>query len=403
MMTEKIFVIEPLLDGKENVENLIYEIKSLIETAGGEYSGIELCKIREITSATFIGKGKLFEIQQKVSSLAIDTVVFDGQLSPSQTLNVAEILGVKVIDRTTLILDIFAKNATSHEGKLQVELAQLNHIYPRLKGKGAELSKLGGGIGSRGPGETQLETDRRHIRERIDKLKSELKVLENRRDLQTSRRSKNAQLTIALLGYTNVGKSTLLNLLTNSNVLAENKLFATLDSTYRKCTINDLELLLVDTVGFIKNIPTTLIEAFKSTLNVALNSDLNLIICDASQNFEEQLKTTENTLLDLKSNVPYIVVLNKCDELKNLENLPKNCVCISAKTGENIDVLKNEISKILKDKFVNLEFKIPYERFSKFTKLVEFIDNYSYEYNDDHVLAKCTIKKAFCEKFNEFI
>ena len=402
-MTERIFVIEPLIDSNEDSNNLIYEIKSLIETAGGEYVGIELCKIREITPATFIGKGKLLEIASKVSLNEIDTVVFDGQLSPSQTLNMAEVLGVKVIDRTTLILDIFAKNALSYEGKLQVELAQLNYIYPRLKGKGEGLSRLGGGIGSRGPGESKLETDRRYIRGRINKLKEELEVLKNRRDLQKERRNKNSELVVALVGYTNAGKSTLLNLLTDANVLAENKLFATLDSTYRKCTINEFEVLLVDTVGFIKNIPTTLIEAFKSTLDIAVNSDLNLIVCDGSINYQDQLKTTQKILDELNSKVPSIIVINKCDKLENLEELPKNAICISAKNNENIDKLKEQISKILKERFITLNLKVGYDKFGKLTKLLEFIDSYNYEYLDTFVQVKLTIKKVFLDKFKDFM
>ena len=236
---EKILVIEPLTnDFNPTTNELKDEIFSLIESADAIPLHFEVVKVREINPATFIGSGKLQEISEKINEINANCALFDGILSPSQTLNMSEALGVKVIDRTTLILDIFAKNAKSHEGKLQVELAQLNYLYPRLKGKGAELSRLGGGIGTRGPGETKLETDRRHIRTRIDFLKNQLAELKTRRDIQTYRRSKNSEITISIVGYTNVGKSTLLNLLTGSNVLAKNKLFATLDPTIRKAKIN---------------------------------------------------------------------------------------------------------------------------------------------------------------------
>ena len=224
-------------------------------------------------------------------------MLFNGELSPSQTLNISAALDHrKVIDRTTLILDIFAKNAQSSEGKLQVELAQLKYIYPRLKGKGEALSRLGGGVGTRGPGETQLETDRRYIRGRLSYLEARLKETEKRRSLQTVRRKKNSVKTIALVGYTNTGKSTLMNLLTGANVYVKNELFATLDPTARTFSIDDVEFLLVDTVGFLQDLPHNLIEAFKSTLESALNCDLALIVCDAAGEYETQLKTTLDTL-----------------------------------------------------------------------------------------------------------
>ncbi|MBO5926681.1 MAG: GTPase HflX, partial [Clostridia bacterium] len=238
---EKVFVIEPItVNFNENLKELNDETFSLIESADSIPIYFMPVKIREITPSTFIGSGKLLEIKDKIVEYNANCVLFDGVLSPSQTINMSDALNVKVIDRTTLILDIFAKNAKSHEGKLQVELAQLSYVYPRLKGKGSALSRLGGGIGTRGPGETKLETDRRHIRTRIDYLKAQIENIKTRRNLQTYRRNKNSEIVVSLIGYTNTGKSTLLNLLTSSNVLAENKLFATLDTTIRKAKINDL-------------------------------------------------------------------------------------------------------------------------------------------------------------------
>ena len=402
---EKVFVIEPIFEDKTlNNEDLINEINSLITSANAEPSGFIVVKIREITPATFIGKGKLQEIKEWLDLNPVDTVVFDGVLSPSQTLNMSDRLGgVKVIDRTTLILDIFALSAKTHEGKLQVELAQLNYLYPRLKGKGEALSRLGGGIGTRGPGETQLETDRRHIRERIDNLKKELELLEGRRKLQAERRKKNAEITISLVGYTNSGKSTLLNLLTNSNVLAENRLFATLDPTIRKCKIGDFEVLLVDTVGFIRNIPTEIIEAFKSTLESAKYSDVNLIVCDGSSDYmEEQLNVTTKILneLDVKSNI--ITVINKCDVVESCEHFPNNAVCISAKNNQGIDNLINKIQEVLADTFVKTKLTINYNEIGEFTKNVDYLESYTMEYTDENVLVDVVVKKVYFGKFAKF-
>lgn len=277
---EKIYIIQPITeDNAEKYRVLQEEAVSLIESAGAAYAGTIYQNVREINPATFIGEGKLRELKERLYGLDEITVLFNGELSPSQTLNISAALdNRKVIDRTTLILDIFAKNAQSSEGKLQVELAQLKYIYPRLKGKGEALSRLGGGVGTRGPGETQLETDRRYIRGRLKYLEQRLRETEKRRSLQTVRRKKDAVKTIALVGYTNTGKSTLLNLLTGSDVYVKNELFATLDPTARSFSVNDAEFLLVDTVGFLQDLPHNLIEAFKSTLESALNCDLALIV-----------------------------------------------------------------------------------------------------------------------------
>lgn len=301
---EKCFVIIPYEEKIINEERF-NEIEALLKTADAVVLGHENCKILKVVPSTYIGKGKLEEIKNYCAELDIETVVFDGELTPSQTLNMAEALGgLKVIDRTTLILDIFALSAKSAEGKIQVELAQLKYMYPRLKGKGEGLSRLGGGIGTRGPGESKLETDRRHIRRRINYLEKQLKELALRRALQSERRKKNNALTVALVGYTNTGKSTLLNALTGSSVLSENKLFATLDPTLRKMNLGEYEIILADTVGFIKNIPTTLIEAFKSTLETAVNADLNLIVCDAVRRLGNTIKNSDRYARRIKRRRP---------------------------------------------------------------------------------------------------
>lgn len=400
---EKILVIEPLTNDFNSTTNeLKDEIFSLIESADAIPLHFEVVKVREINPATFIGSGKLQEISEKINEINANCALFDGILSPSQTLNMSEALGVKVIDRTTLILDIFAKNAKSHEGKLQVELAQLNYLYPRLKGKGAELSRLGGGIGTRGPGETKLETDRRHIRTRIDFLKNQLAELKTRRDIQTYRRSKNSEITISIVGYTNVGKSTLLNLLTGSNVLAKNKLFATLDPTIRKAKINEYDVLLIDTVGFIKNIPTDIIESFNSTLESALSSELNVIVLDGSGAWETQLKTTLDTLKNLNSTANQLLVVNKCDKIEDFTYFPKDAVFISAKTGEGIGNLKNKICEKLSQQFIKTRLTINYSQLKEFNKLLNYLEDFEFIYNDDNVFIDITVKKIYIDKFLKY-
>ncbi len=398
---ESVFVIEPL-SGDEDVEFLIDEIYSLITSANALPVGYNAVKIRQITPSTYIGKGKAEEIRLEIESLGATTCVFDGALSPSQTLNLADALGVKVIDRTTLILDIFASSAKTHEGKIQVELAQLEYLYPRLKGKGEALSRLGGGIGTRGPGETKLETDRRHIKGRIDKLKQDLVELETRRKLQSYRRDKNQEFVISLVGYTNAGKSTLLNKLTGADVLVENKLFATLDPTLRKTQIDKIDVIISDTVGFIRNIPHNLIEAFKSTLESATQADLILIVCDATTDYNAQLDVTLSTLEGLDCKAETLLVLNKCDQLENYADVSSKFICISAKEGKNLQLLYDKISKILKKSYVQTKLKISYKDLAEFTKLTKFLDSFDLEYKNDCVIATVRCKKSIFCKFAKF-
>ena len=324
MTSENVYIVQPVFQ-ENTAEALRLEAIALIESAGAAYAGTLYAKIREINPATFLGEGKVAELRDRLDGLDV-TVLFNGDLSPSQTVNLSEALdGKKVIDRTTLILDIFALRAESSEGKLQVELAQLRYLYPRLKGKGEALSRLGGGIGTRGPGETQLETDRRHIRMRIRSLEDKLSKTEQRRGLQVERRKKDGARTVALVGYTNTGKSTLLNALTGSDVFVKDALFATLDPTSRKVEIEGMDFLITDTVGFLRDLPHHLIEAFKSTLESALHCDLALIVCDAGGDFEMQLETTLSTLNGMKFSSPYLVVMNKCDAVSDPPPFPKRC------------------------------------------------------------------------------
>lgn len=402
---EKIYILQPII--RENADKykvLQEEAVSLIESAGALYCGTTYQNIREINAATFFGEGKLLEVREILSGLEGITILFNGELSPSQTLNISALLDDrKVIDRTTLILDIFAKNAQSSEGKLQVELAQLKYLYPRLKGKGEALSRLGGGVGTRGPGETKLETDRRYIRGRLTYLERRLKETEKRRSLQTERRKKTDVKTVALVGYTNTGKSTLMNLLTNSNVYVKNELFATLDPTARSFKIEGVEFLLVDTVGFLQELPHNLIEAFKSTLESALNCDLALIVCDSTGEYDMQLETTLQTLGEMGFDAPYLVVMNKSENVQIQDAFPFESIPISAKENIGIDHLKRAILRKFSDELIFCELFVPYTSSHDYAAIKHLITERAVEYNDDGQIVQAVIPARYAEKFTPFI
>ena len=402
---EKIYIIQPIT--RENADKyrvLQQEAVSLIESAGAIYAGTIYQNLREIKASTYIGEGKLAELNEILDGLDEITVLFNGELTPSQTLNISAMLGDrKVIDRTTLILDIFAKNAVSSEGKIQVELAQLKYLYPRLKGKGSALSRLGGGVGTRGPGETQLETDRRYIRGRLKFLENRLKETEKRRALQVERRKREKVKTIALVGYTNTGKSTLLSRLTGAETYIKDELFATLDPTARKFVIDGVPFLLVDTVGFLQDLPHNLIEAFKSTLESALHCDLALIVCDATGEYDMQLETTLSTLKDMDFNSPYLIVMNKSENIADTSVFPFDSVSISAKENIGINELKRSILQRFTGDLLACNLFIPYEQFDKYAKLIEYIHEKSIEYTDDGKIVSGYIQKEYTHLFNEFI
>lgn len=401
-MTEKVFIIQPQLN--DNYKTVHDEAVALIESAGGVYVGTAYQNIKEINAATFIGSGKLAEIAAELDSIEELTILFNSSLSPSQTLNISAALGGrKVIDRTTLILDIFARNAVTSEGKIQVEIAQLKYIYPRLKGKGAALSRLGGGIGSRGPGETQLETDRRHIAYRLKYLEKRLEETKSRRSLQSERRVKGNVKTIALVGYTNTGKSTLLNLLTGADVVSRNALFVTLDPTARRLVIDDEEYLLIDTVGFIQELPHDIVEAFKSTLEVALNCDLALFVADASADYRLQFSTTAQTLDELGFNKKVIKVLNKCDIAENLSSLPPDCVLISARTGNGIPALKEKIKAQFEERYLTLDLSIGFKELGEYESLKNLVKELDKTYTDEGLNCKVRVEKMHADKFSRFI
>lgn len=400
---EKVYIIQPII-GSENNAPEHAEAVSLIESTDAIYAGTIYQKIRDISPATYIGSGKLEILRERLDGLEDITVLFNGELSPSQTLNISAALGgLKVIDRTTLILDIFAKRAQSSEGKLQVELAQLKYLYPRLKGKGAALSKLGGGIGTRGPGETQLETDRRHIRLRINYLEEKLRSLESRRKLISDRRAKNSCKTISLIGYTNTGKSTLLNVLTDAGVYAADRLFATLDPTSRILRIDGSEFILTDTVGFLRSLPHNLIEAFRSTLESALYCDLALIVCDACGNFERQIETTLATLREMGFNKPYFIVMNKSEDLKDFTPFPRESIFISAKTGFGLEDLKRKIVAFFRSESTEISVKVPYGKLSLYGKLKRFAVEKEFRYLDDCVLIKLVVANRYLDLFKDYL
>lgn len=403
---EKIYIMQPITEDNEADEHpLTEEAKSLIESAGAAVAGVAVQKLRNISPAAVFGSGKLREIAELLDGLDV-TVLFNGELTPSQTQNISAALGGrKVIDRTTLILDIFARNAKTSEGKLQVELAQLKYIYPRLKGKGSALSRLGGGVGTRGPGETRLETDRRYIRGRIEYLEKRLAELKTRRQLQTERRKKTQTKTIALVGYTNAGKSTLLNYLCNENVYAENRLFATLDATARKFTIDGEDYLLIDTVGFLRDLPHNLIEAFRSTLESVLNCELAVIVCDAAADFDMQMKTTLGVLRSLNFSAPYIVAVNKSDMLDEDARAlyPAECVFISAKNGAGTDDLKRRISEMFRANRTECSLLVPYSRLKEYSKLKNYVIERSVDYTDDGILAVCSVENERLALFSDWI
>ncbi|WP_418521792.1 GTPase HflX [Ruminococcus champanellensis] len=383
--------------GEYDAEQSLDELEELADTAGADTAARIVQKRPAFDSATCIGPGRLEEMAQLCQSGDIDQIIFDHELTATQIRNIEDACGVHTIDRTMLILDIFAQRATTHEGRLQVELAQQRYRLPRLAGMGIQLSRLGGGIGTRGPGETKLETDKRHIRTRISNLSAELKEIEKRRTYARSRRKKDGVLVCAIVGYTNVGKSTLLNLLTDAGVLAENKLFATLETTSRAIELPDgRSLMLVDTVGLIRRLPHHLVEAFKSTLEEASNADVILHICDASaENCEEQAQVTLDLLSELGCDgIPVVTVFNKCDLLpEELAFAPetRNAVLISAKENRGMDQLLAALAKALPDPARRMRLLLPFSQGSLLNEIRSSGKLFSEEYTPDGVLVDAMV------------
>ena len=362
----------------DDADNSLRELAALAETAGSEVLDGVVQRRLKPDPGTYLGSGKAQELRDIVMSTGADTVIVDGELSPSQRRGLEDIVKVKVIDRTALILDIFAQHAKSREGKAQVELAQLEYLLPRLRGWGESMSRqaggrvgaAGGGIGSRGPGETKIELDRRRIRTRMAKLRREIAGMKPARDTKRANRKRNAVPSVAIVGYTNAGKSSLLNRLTDAGVLVENALFATLDPTVRKAeTADGLGYTLTDTVGFVRSLPTQLVEAFRSTLEEAADADLILHVVDASHpDPEGQIAAVREVLTEVDARkLPEIVVLNKADAadpfvVERLRQREPRHVVVSARTGQGIPELLEAISDGIPRPTVQLELLIPYDR-----------------------------------------
>lgn len=391
-------------DSEESVE----ELSLLVETAGGEAVLKMIQKMPCVNPATYVGSGRIMDLKEACENNFIDLIVADDELSPAQLKNIEDITGVRVIDRTMLILDIFALRAHSREGKLQVELAQLKYSLPFLTGKGKGLSRLGGGIGTRGPGESKLESDKRHIRRKIHALEEELSQIEKRRNNMRARRKKDGVISVAIVGYTNAGKSTLMNSLTNAGVLAEDKLFATLDPTARKLTLpGGQSVMLIDTVGLVRRLPHKLVEAFKSTLEEAKNADLILNVCDASSDeCNEHLAVTANLLHELEcDSTPVISVMNKCDLVPDIYDLAVigKSVMISALNGEGIDRLLSVIEETLPKSHVRKKLLIPFDKGSIIASIRRDGAVHSEEYTENGTLIDATVNINYLDEIKQYL
>lgn len=382
--------------GEFDAETSIKELEELASTANAEVAGSIIQKRPSYDPATCMGAGRLEELKEQLEPLGAELVIFDHELTGVQVRNIEDILGVRVIDRTTLILDIFAQRARTKEGKLQVELAQQKYRLPRLTGMGTSLSRLGGGIGTRGPGETKLETDKRHIRKRISYLEAELEELKKHREFSRSRRKKDGVLCAAIVGYTNVGKSTLLNALTDAGVLAENKLFATLDITSRSIELPDgRSVMLIDTVGLIRRLPHNLVEAFKSTLEEAAAADIILNVQDlTSPEIKEQAEVTAHLLAELGcEGIPQIYVMNKADAAPFTDTVfeDDNTVLISAKEQTGFDRLLECIVRNLPETARRMKLLIPYDKTSFIGRIRQEGKVFSEEYGENGTLIDALV------------
>ncbi|HEY3298141.1 MAG TPA: GTPase HflX [Armatimonadota bacterium] len=408
---EKALLVFLQSGDEANDRSLLDELRELASTAGAEVVGEFSQKRQKPDPTHFLGQGKVEELFVEVTALEADLVIVNAELSPNQLKHLDDELPVRVIDRTQLILDIFAQRAQTREGKLQVELAQLNYLLPRLSGLGKALSRLGGGIGTRGPGETKLETDRRRIREQISALKDELDEVRQHRQIQRQSRERLPFPSAALVGYTSAGKSTLLNTLSGSDVLVDRMLFATLDPTTRRVVLPDgWGVLLTDTVGFIRDLPHHLVAAFRSTLEEVTSADFLIHVVDASHpDMNEQIKAVHEVLEELgASDKPMLTVFNKCDlvadqyELRRLVACTLPSVYISARTHEGIDYLMAAITRILQELFVHMSLDVPYER----SDLLSFCyDNgrvISAEYTPNSILIEADISSEFAGRLRKY-
>ena len=397
--------------GGMDTESCLDELNELVKTAGAESVGRLIQKREKIHPAHYLGKGKLEELQVMINAYDATGIVCDDELSPAQIKNLEQILNTKIMDRTMVILDIFASRAISREGKIQVELAQLKYRLSRLVGIGASLSRLGGGIGTRGPGETKLEVDRRYIKSRIAELNRELKEIETHRELLRNQRDKKGKPVVSLVGYTNAGKSTLINKLTDAGVLAEDKLFATLDTTTRKVKlINGSEILLTDTVGFIQKLPHNLVQAFRATLEEMKYADILLHVVDASNSQrKEHMNVVYSTLRELGcEETPVITVFNKIDREDVEYPLPfdikaRDTVKISAKTGKGTENMLTAIEELLKSFRKSIKVMIPYSEGSLISYIHGKCEIISEEHTETGYLIEAYVNEETENRLKNYI
>ena len=399
-------------DSLWTVDDSLEELKQLADTAGATVIKKFIQKRPKPDPAFFIGRGKVQELALYAQRENIDLCIFDDELSPAQQRNIESVMGIRILDRTALILDIFAQRARTNEGKLQVELAQLQYTLPRIMGKGLMLSRLGGGIGTRGPGETKLEVDRRRIRDRIAFIKDQIEKVKAVRSLHRSKRKKNNVFEVSLVGYTNAGKSTLLNTLTNSDIYAKDQLFATLDPTTRQLTLpNKQEIIITDTVGFIQRLPHQLIAAFRSTLEVVTEADLLVHVIDVSHElYKEQAAAVHEVIKEIGAeSKPVITVYNKIDKLPPDSKLAdrlaleEDTVCISAAKKLNLETLQQMIESHLKSKAVEVTLCIPYAETAKAAQLHETANVLEQEYTENGAVMKVILPVEDLEAYNEYI
>ena len=400
--TERVILVGVSQQDGDDAEDSVAELAELVETAGAVVVGTLIQKRENIHPGTYVGTGKVFELEELIEETGATGIVCDDELSPAQLKNLEEALKTKVMDRTLIILDIFAARASTSEGKIQVELAQLKYRLSRLSGLGRSLSRLGGGIGTRGPGEKKLEMDRRLINSRVAQLNRELKEVQRHREVNRQQRKRSGIPVVAVVGYTNAGKSTLLNHLTNAEVLEEDKLFATLDPTTRILELtNHQKVLMTDTVGFIRKLPHHLIDAFRSTLEEAKYADIILHVVDASNpQMDKQMYIVYDTLRNLEvEGKKIITAFNKSDRIGQPEPLhdfrAERTVHISAKYGDGLEDLKNILEEILREEKDFLECTIPYRDAGVIQKIREKGELLSEEYREDGIFVRAWVPKEF--------
>lgn len=400
--TERVILVGVSQQDGDDAEDSVAELAELVETAGAVVVGTLIQKRENIHPGTYVGTGKVFELEELIEQTGATGIVCDDELSPAQLKNLEEALKTKVMDRTLIILDIFAARASTSEGKIQVELAQLKYRLSRLSGWGRSLSRLGGGIGTRGPGEKKLEMDRRLINSRVAQLNRELKEVQRHREVNRQQRKRSGIPVVAVVGYTNAGKSTLLNHLTNAEVLEEDKLFATLDPTTRILELtNNQKVLMTDTVGFIRKLPHHLIDAFRSTLEEAKYADIILHVVDASNpQMDKQMYIVYDTLRNLEvEGKKIITAFNKTDRIEQPEPLhdfrAERTVHISAKYGDGLEDLKNILEEILREEKDFLECTIPYRDAGVIQKIREKGELLSEEYREDGIFVRAWVPKEF--------